>query len=48
MILTLHNNQNFNYLLQTMISKQIELEMRGWYHIDLNGIFYVEKTNTLV
>ena len=48
MILRVHNNKNFDHLLQAIISKQIELEMRGWSHIVANWIFYAEKTNTLI
>ena len=43
MILTMQNNQNFDRFLQTMISKQIELEMCVWSHIVANWIFYAKQ-----
>ena len=43
MILTLHNNYKFDYLLQTVTSKQNEFQMSSLSHIVAIWNFFAEK-----
>ena len=48
MILTLHNNYKFDYLLQTVTSKQNEFQMSSLSHIVAIWIFFAEKIYTMI